>query len=290
MSRLVGLPGLALRQGLALVLFAWGYDFHFNPHYYGRLFAELPNGAALVTAATVLQLGLAALLTVGLATRPAALAAAALFAAFGVLQLGHQPIGLPQNAGLIGSAIALFLIGPGRLTPLRAGAAPSDDRLRWANAAVRAGLALTFLVYGVEKFTQAVEYRIVVAEAPLLAPLVSALGASNAVAAAGAFEILCALALLVPGLLVWGALGQAAMLLVLLAAFGYPFSYPQDLGLLAAVGAAVLLQRCPSVADTSSERDETRADETRIPLETARPRPVLDSEKEPACTASSSAA
>jgi uncharacterized membrane protein YphA (DoxX/SURF4 family) len=120
-SRIVGLSGLALRQGLALVLFAWGYDFYFNPHYYGRLFAELPSGAALVPAATAVQLGLAALLTVGLATRPAALGAACLFAAFGVLQLGHQPIGLPQNAALAGAAIALFLIGPGPLTLLRPG-------------------------------------------------------------------------------------------------------------------------------------------------------------------------
>jgi uncharacterized membrane protein YphA (DoxX/SURF4 family) len=287
-SRIVGLSGLALRQGLALVLFAWGYDFYFNPHYYTRLFAELPGGAALVPAATVVQLGLAALLTVGLATRPVALGAAALFAAFGVLQLGHQPIGLPQNAALVGASIALFLVGPGQLSLPRSAAAPSEDRLRWASAGVRAGLALSFLIYGVEKFTQMLEYRIVVAEAPLLAPLVATLGVDNAVAAAGAFEILCGLALLMPGLVVWGALGQAALLVVLLAAFGYPFSYPQDLGLLAAVGAAVLLQR--SAVATEAERDEATGTTTRIPRETARPlpRPVLDNDKESECTASSS--
>jgi uncharacterized membrane protein YphA (DoxX/SURF4 family) len=279
MSRLIGLSGLALRQGLALVLFAWGYDFYFNPHYYGRLFGELPNGAALVPIAMVAQLGLAALLTVGVATRPAALAAAALFATFGVLQLGHQPIGLPQNAGLAGAAVALFLIGPGALAPLGAGAAPSEARLRWASAAMRAGLALTFLVYGVQKFTSALEYVIVVAEAPLIAPIVATLGAPNTVIAFGVLEIVCGLALLVPSLAVWGALGQGALLLGLLVAFGYPFSYPQDLGLLAAVGAAIALQRMAVAADTQAERDEALADKTPARRQPAQPlpRPVLGS-------------
>jgi uncharacterized membrane protein YphA (DoxX/SURF4 family) len=279
MNRLAALSGLALRQGLALVLFAWGYDFYFNPHYYVRLFAEMPNGAVLVPVATVVQIALAALLTLGVATRPAAIGAAAVFATFGVLQIGHQPIGLPQNAGLAGAAIALFLIGPGDLALLGPGKAPSEDRMRWAYAAVRAGLALTFFVYGLEKFTQMLEYQVVVAEAPLLAPVVSALGATNAVIAAGVFEILCGLALLIPGLVIWGALGQAALLVTLLAAFGYPFSYPQDLGLIAAVTAAVLLQRYAVAAETSTARDESFADKPRTRAEPARPmpRPVLGS-------------
>ena len=111
-----------------------------------------------------------------------------------------------------------------------------------ANAALRAGLALTFLIYGVEKFTNDLEYQIVVAEVPLLRPLVDTLGARAIVGFLGVFEILTGILLVAPPLVMWAAMLQAAALGAFLVTLGYPFSYPQDVGLLAAVVALVLAQ------------------------------------------------
>ncbi len=234
MPREPGLPGLALRLGLGWVLLAWGYDLYFNPHYYAKWLGGFT--AALM----ILHLLIGALLVTGLATRIVAPAAAALFAAFGIALTGHQPIGLPQNAGLAAGAIALWLLGPGELA---LGAAPPPAppaRLAWAAAALRAGLALTFLTYGIQKFTHGLEYRIVVANVPVLRPVVEILGAGTTVAALGILEILVSGAMLVPPLLIWGGLAQAVALGAFLAGVGYPFSYPQDVGLLGAVSALLM--------------------------------------------------
>ncbi len=230
------LSGLALRLGLGWVLFAWGYDLYFNPHYYVKWFG------GFTTVVMVVHLVLGAFLVTGFATRIAAPAAAVLFATLGVGLAGHQPIGLPQNAGLAAGAIALWLLGPGELVPWAPPALLPPALLARANAALRAGLALTFLIYGVQKFTNDLEYQIVVSEVPLLRPLVDTLGARAIVGFLGVFEILTGILLVAPPLVMWAAMLQAAALGAFLVILGYPFSYPQDVGLLAAVVALVLTQ------------------------------------------------
>lgn len=234
--RVPALSGLALRLGLGWVLFAWGYDLSFNPHYYAKWFG------GFTATVMVVHLVLGALMVTGFATRMAAPVAAALFATLGVGLAGHQPIGLPQTVGLAAGAIALWLLGPGELVPWAPPALVPPARLAWANAALRAGLALTFLIYGVQKFTNDLEYRIVVAEVPLLLPLVETLGARAIVGFLGVFEILTGILLVAPPLVMWAAMSQAAALGAFLITLGYPFSYPQDVGLLAAVVGLVLTQ------------------------------------------------
>jgi uncharacterized membrane protein YphA (DoxX/SURF4 family) len=227
------LAGLVLRVGLGLVLFGWGFDLLLHPRFYAHLLA----GAAPVAMGLLLTLG--TLLVVGLGTRLAAPIAAALL--FGLLLQGRQPIGLPQNAGLLMAALALAILGPGHLALRPGSTSASAGRLGVVSLALRAGLAMTFLVYGVQKFTSPDEYRIVVGELPLGAALVQVLGAPTTVALLGAVELLLAVAVVVPGLLALGAAAQSVALLTFLATLGYPFSYPQDLGLLAAELALVLV-------------------------------------------------
>jgi uncharacterized membrane protein YphA (DoxX/SURF4 family) len=235
------LAALAIRQGLALVLFGWGYDLYFNPRYYAKLVGEVTTNPAVPAVLMAAMLGLAALLMTGLATRVAAVGAAALFGGLLVFQSGHQPIGLPQNLGLAGAAIALALFGPGDLAVIRGPvAAAVSRRADWARLALRAGLGATFLVYGVQKFTELIEYRIVVSEIPALGPAVALFGAERTVYAVGVLELLVAFAMFVPQTTMLGALGQGVMLLGLVATVGYPFSYPQDVGLLAAIAAVGL--------------------------------------------------
>lgn len=241
-ERAWALSALALRQGLALVMFGWGFDIFFNPSYYAKLLREFTPNPAVPTVLMVVLLGLAGLLMTGLLTRVAAAAAAALFAVLLVTQSGHQPVGLPQNIGLAGAAIALALVGPGELA-LRGRtrvAALTPRRALYADVALRVGLGMTFLIYGIQKFTEVIEYRIVVAEVPTLAPAVALLGAEHTVYVVGVMEIAVAIALLIPRTVALGALGQGVMLLGLVTTMGYPFSYPQDLGLLAAVGVVTL--------------------------------------------------
>jgi uncharacterized membrane protein YphA (DoxX/SURF4 family) len=128
--------------------------------------------------------------------------------------------------------------------------------LTWAALALRLGLAVTFLIYGVQKFTHEQEYRIVVMEMPLLAPLARAAGAELSVALFRAFEVTIGAALLLPQVVSWAALAQAATLAGLLIVVGYPFSYPRHLGLIGGVAALIGLQQAglPELAPRLARR------------------------------------
>ena len=230
------LAGLLLRLGLTFVLFTWAYDFHFNPVYY----AHVLHGQAVPI--TLLLLGLGLAFIVGRATRVAAVVAAATFAVFAVALEGHQPVGLPQNAGLAAGALALGILGPGKLAPVSARRALTPRDLLLAGTILRTGLALTFFLYGVFKFSHADEYRIVVAQVPVISSLAHALGAPATVNVVGIFELLLAF-LMLPGVAtLWGAILQAVALSSFVATLGYPFSFPQDLGLIALIGGLVCTQ------------------------------------------------
>ena len=97
-------------------------------------------------------------------------------------------------------------------------------------------------MYGFYKFAAGDEYRIVVAEAPLISYVAGLLGAQTTVSVVGIAELLLAL-LMLPGFgRLWSVLFQAFALGSFLFALGYPFSYPQDLGLIGVIGAFACLQ------------------------------------------------
>ena len=229
------LPGLALRIGLAWVLFGWGYDIYFNPDFYAHSFGTQPTMASAVC------LGLGVLLATGLATRLVAPAVCVALIVLGVKFVGHQPIGLPQDVGVAAAAAALWLIGPGALALSFGNGPASPGDLKKAGAILRIGLASTFLVYGVQKFTSDSEYRVVVSEIPALVALLGSFRPEAVSAFLGVLEILVGIAMLAPPLVTTSAVAQAAMLLGLVATVGYPFSYPQDIGLLGAEIALVVV-------------------------------------------------
>jgi uncharacterized membrane protein YphA (DoxX/SURF4 family) len=231
------LAGLLLRLGLGLVLVTWAYDIHFNPVYYGHVL----HGQNLPT--LLLLLGLGLVLVAGRGARVAAVLAAATFAFFAVGLEGHQPVGLPQNAGLAAGALALAILGPGKLSFGTTPRTISRRDLLLTETILRTGLALTFFLYGFSKFAQADEYRIVVAEVPLVSLLAHAIGAQATVNMVGLFELLTAVLMLLPSVGVgWGAALQTMGLTSFVVTLGYPFSFPQDLGLMAVIGALVALQ------------------------------------------------
>jgi hypothetical protein len=111
-----------------------------------------------------------------------------------------------------------------------------------AATVMRAGLALTFLIYAVYKMTSGDEYRIVVAEAPLISHVAALIGAQTTVNLVAVAELLLAFPML-PGISSWwGALFQACALSTFLLTLGYPFSFPQDLGLLGVIGGLLSVQ------------------------------------------------
>jgi uncharacterized membrane protein YphA (DoxX/SURF4 family) len=253
---------LVLRLGLGLVLFGWSYDLHFNPTYYTHVLG------ALAPTMQVLLPALGASILIGFATTFTAPLAAVLFAYFGLALEGHQPIGLPQNAGLAAGALALALIGPGPLAPGRTTQAATPRQVQLAALVLRLGLALVFLVYGTQKFINQDEYRIVVAEVSVLKPVTHLVGAQIALMVIGTAEVLMGLSLLVRPLVLWGSLGQIFMLVSFLAALGYPMSYPQDTGLVATLLSLAFLQPMawPLLARRSAVRPVIRTAHTTLPV------------------------
>jgi hypothetical protein len=191
----------------------------------------------LNTPVVVVLFGLATSFILGWGTRHTGALAAAVLIIFAIALDGHQPVGLPQNAGLAAAAMALTLLGPG---PFALGKQPKRLRTRDVQIAgwlIRLGLCLTFLVYSFYKFSAGDEYRIVVAEAPMISYVARLLGAQATVNVVGVAELLMAV-LMLPGFgRLWGALFQAFALGSFLFALGYPFSYPQDLGLIGVIAA-----------------------------------------------------
>ena len=231
------LAGLLLRASLALVLLGWAYDIFFNPVYYAHVLRG--TGVPIM----LLLLGIGASFVLGVGIRLAAGLAAVMFALFGLALEGRQPLGLPQNAGLAAGALALALLGPGALA-LRGADRPVAARsLSLAGTIIRAGLALTFLVYGVQKLVYGDEYRIIVAGTPVVSLLAKLAGAQATVYLVGASELLLAFAILSGARTVWAASLLAAALAFFLATRGYPSSYPQDVGLLGVLAALVCAHR-----------------------------------------------
>jgi uncharacterized membrane protein YphA (DoxX/SURF4 family) len=233
-------PGLAaflVRLSLALVFSAWAYDIVFNKTYYSHVL----NGLNWPVAAVLF--GLAVAFMVGIAPRVTGTLAAGLLVVFAVVLESHQPIGLPQNAGLAGGALALTLLGAGHNALGKKQSKISSRDVVLAGWLMRIGLAITFLVYGIFKFSSADEYRIVVAEAPLISSIAQVLGAQATVTLVGVVELLLAL-LMLPGFgSLWGAALQAGALGSFLFALGYPFSYPQDLGMIGIIAAFACTQK-----------------------------------------------
>jgi len=225
-----------IRASLTFVFCAWAYDIQFNPAYY----AHVLHG--LTVPAMVALFALAASFVAGWGTRYTGALAAGLLIVFGISLEGHQPIGLPQNAGLAGAAMALTLIGPGAFALGQQPRRIAKRDLLVAGWLIRLGLCVTFLVYGFYKFAAGDEYRIVVAEAPIISAVARLLGAQTTVGVVGIAEFLLAL-LMLPGFgRLWGALFQVFALGSFLFALGYPFSYPQDLGLIGVIAGFACLQ------------------------------------------------
>jgi uncharacterized membrane protein YphA (DoxX/SURF4 family) len=232
-----GLAGLLLRVGLAVVLSSWAYDIVFNPVYYAHVLHGLQQPVM------VLLFGLAAMLALGFNARLTGIAIALMLVTFGLTLEGHQPIGLPQNYGLAAGALALAILGPGHLAVQARRQRPLTKRdVLLAATVLRAGLALTFLIYAVFKFTNADEYRIVVAETPVISAVAAAIGVQTTVNLVGVLEVAMAF-LMMPGISgLWGALFQACALSSFLLVLGYPFSFPQDLGLIGIIGGLACVQ------------------------------------------------
>jgi hypothetical protein len=98
------------------------------------------------------------------------------------------------------------------------------------------------LLYAVHKLGNGDEYRIIVGETAGISLLAGAIGAQTTVNLLAGLELLMAF-LMLPGISsLWGAFFQASALSFFLLFMGYPFSFPQDLGLLGVIGGLVAVQ------------------------------------------------